>query len=88
MASKAFCISKGISILSVSVLSVKNVVLREIIHSLVVNCFFYNFRDWPKIFTICLSTLFIQRFQLCYFTTFRKVREFDRYIANLGYRPG
>ena len=68
--------------------SVENVVLREIIHSLVVYYFFYNFGDWPKIFRICLSTFFIQRFQLCYFIIFRKVREFDGYIVNLGYRHG
>ena len=47
--------------------SVENVVLREIIHSLVVYFFSYNFGDWPKIFRICLSTFFIQRFQLCCF---------------------
>ena len=35
---------------------VENIVLREIIHSLVVNYFFYNFRDWPKIFTIPFYT--------------------------------
>ena len=69
----------------IQLVSVENVVLREIIHSLVVYYFFYNFGDWPKIFRICHSTFFIQRFQLCYII-FRKMRGFDGCIVNLGYR--
>ena len=68
--------------------SVENVVLREIIHILVERYFFYNLGDWPKIFRICLGTFFIQRFQLCCFMIFQKFREFARYNVNLGYRRG
>ena len=47
--------------------------------------FFYNFgdywkkEDWPKIVRICFSAFFIKRLELCYFTVFRKMREFDTY---------
>ena len=34
-------------------------------------------RDWPKVFRICFSALFIKRLELFYFTAFRKMRECD-----------
>ena len=68
--------------------SVENVVLREVIHILVERYFLYNLGDWPTIFRICRGTFFIQRFQLCCFMIFQKYREFAGYNVNLGYRCG